>query len=65
MAEKSRNITGVQERQKVAEDIWLNYFNAVLYEKNLITERQRNQMINKIASRKPSAAKQKHRELEL
>ena len=65
MAEKYRNTPGVQERQMVTEEIWLNYFNAVLYEKNLISERQRNQMINKIANGKPSATKQKHQELEL
>ena len=54
-----------EQRRQAAEEAWLNYFNRVLYEQNLITERQRNQMVSKIASRKSSAAKQKDRDMEL
>ena len=54
-----------EQRRQAAEEAWLIYFNRVLYEQNLITERQRNQMVGKIASRKPSAAKPKDREMEL
>ncbi len=64
MVEK-HNRSPEEARRKVAEEAWLNYFNRVLYEQNLITERQRNQMISKIASRKPSATTQKAREMEL
>lgn len=35
-----------------AEQIWLNYFNRVLYEQGVITEAERNQMKLKIAKRK-------------
>lgn len=35
-----------------AEQIWLNYFNRVLYEQGIITETERNQMNLKIAKRK-------------
>lgn len=54
-----------EEKKQAVETAWLNYFNKVLYEQNLITERQRNQMTSKIASRKPSATKQTAREMEL
>ena len=53
------------QRRQAAEEAWLNYFNRVLYEQNLITERQRNQMVGKIASRKSSVTKQKDRDMEL
>ena len=37
-----------KKREAVAKELWLIYFNNVLYEKGLITECQRNQMKNKI-----------------
>lgn len=39
-----------KKREAVAEELWLIYFNNVLYEKGMITERQRNQMKLKIMS---------------
>lgn len=52
MADKRSN--GMEEaRRQVAETAWLHYFNRVLYEQNLITQRQHTQIAGKIAARKP------------
>jgi len=40
----------------IAEQIWLGYFNQVLFERGLISEADRNSMALKIGSRKPPAA---------
>lgn len=45
-----------QRKREVAEEIWLLYFNTVLYEKGLISERERNHMRLLIERRRPSAA---------
>lgn len=37
-------------RETLAKELWLIYFNNVLYNKGMITEKQRNQMKNKITS---------------
>ena len=37
-------------RETMAREVWLLYFNHVLYTKGLITEKQKNQMKNKISS---------------
>ncbi|WP_300415776.1 hypothetical protein [uncultured Oscillibacter sp.] len=37
-----------QRRKEAAARIWLSYYNRVLFEKGLITERERNQMTLKI-----------------
>ena len=45
-----------EARQKrVAEDLWLSYFNRFLFEQGLITEQERNRMTAKIAERKHRA----------
>ena len=36
-------------KQAVSNEIWLNYFNQILFEKNLITEAERNKMKNMIS----------------
>ena len=36
-------------KQATANELWLNYFNQYLFEKNVITETQRNKMKNSIA----------------
>ena len=46
MAE-NRPVSGMQKRQEAAR-IWLSYYNRVLYEKGIITERERNRMELKI-----------------
>lgn len=43
-----------QRRRETAERIWLSYYNRVLYEKGIITERERNKMELKISSWKMS-----------
>lgn len=56
MADKRSN--GMEEaRRQVAEAAWLDYFNRFLFEQDLITERQRNQMTGMITDRVSSAAK--------
>lgn len=51
-------MSGTNENKKaITEQVWLSYFNRTLYEKGLITETQRNQMLNMINTRKPSTAK--------
>lgn len=37
-------------RETLAKELWLLYFNNVLYSKRMITEKQRNQMKNKISA---------------
>ncbi|MCI8329197.1 MAG: hypothetical protein HFG02_06170 [Oscillibacter sp.] len=39
-----------QRRKEAAARIWLSYYNRVLYEKGVITERERNRMELKIHS---------------
>lgn len=36
------------EKKKVAEEVWLNYFNECLFEKGLIDEAMRNKLRIKI-----------------
>ena len=64
MADKQL-LTTEEQRRRMAEEAWLNYFNKVLYEQNLITEQQRNRLTGMIASRKSSATKKKDIEMEL
>mgnify|MGYP007070051415 CR=1 FL=1 len=40
-----------QQKKEAAEKVWLLYYNRVLYEKGLITERERNRMIRMIEQR--------------
>jgi len=44
----------MKEQQKktiMAEELWLNYFNNVLFDRKVITEDERNKMKNLISSR--------------
>ena len=43
-----------QQKKSVAEQLWLHYYNQTLYEKGLITERERNKMNHKINARSSS-----------
>ena len=47
---QSRNADELEKR--VAEDIWLNYFNKYLYEHGTISDKEYKKMIEKIAKRK-------------
>lgn len=46
------NHTDQQQKKCLAEQLWLDYFNATLFKKGLITETQRNRISNIINSRK-------------
>lgn len=52
MAEK-KIMTNEQKKQQLAEELWLKYYNNVLFEKGLITEADRNRMANTISARNP------------
>lgn len=45
------NRTDQQQKKSLAEQLWLHYFNSVLYEKELIAEAQRNRISNMINAR--------------
>jgi len=44
----SKTISSEQQRKTLMEEAWLKYYNQLLFEKGIITERERNQMIHKI-----------------
>jgi len=46
------------QKQLAAEEIWLNYFNDHLFQKQLISEAQRNKMKNQISRRTYAAKKE-------
>ena len=48
---KSKNVTPEQQKKAIVEEAWQKYYNQVLFEKGMITERERNLMINKIDAR--------------
>ncbi len=39
------------EKRHLTEQLWLQYFNQVLFERGIITEQNRNRMIHKIDGR--------------
>ena len=43
--------------KRVAEDIWLNYFNRYLFEHGTISEKEYKKMTEKIATRKAKLSK--------
>ena len=45
----------MDEIKGMSTQIWLNFFNTYLYEQGLITEVERNKMINKIANTQVSS----------
>ena len=46
---------GIAEARKrvVAEQLWLHYYNRVLYDKGVISEDERNRMANRIDAGRP------------
>ena len=50
-----------QHKKCLAEQLWLHYFNATLFEKELITEAQRNRIANMISSRNTKCNPEKKR----
>ena len=47
----SKAVTPEQQKRTIVEEAWLKYYNQVLFEKDMITERERNLMISKIDAR--------------
>jgi len=47
----------LQQKNIMAEEIWLNHFNNILFDKNIITEDERNKMNILISSRCDSKRK--------
>lgn len=45
-----------QAKKELAKQLWLSYYNQVLFEAGLITETERNRMKNKISALAPSAS---------
>ena len=43
-------------KKELAEQLWLSYYNQVLFEAGLITEAERNRMKHKISALAPSAS---------
>lgn len=43
--------------KRVAEDIWLNYFNHYLFEHGTISEKEYKKMVEKIATRRAKLSK--------
>lgn len=60
MADKEK-LSHEEQRKKVAEELWLNYFNQTLFESGLITEQMRNKMTSQICSRSSASGKQKRK----
>ena len=51
---KEMNLQLEKQKQYMAEQFWLLYYNQILFEKGLITEQERNRMVNRINNRKAS-----------
>ena len=47
----SKTVTPEQQKKAIIEEAWLKYYNQVLFEKGMITERERNLMIHNIDAR--------------
>ena len=51
-------------KKELAEQLWLSYYNQVLFEAGLITETERNRMKNKISALAPSASNEVGRNIQ-
>lgn len=49
----NKALTDEQMKQAAAEDMWLSFYNSVLFEKGLISEDIRNRMAVRISARNP------------
>ena len=49
----TKSMTNEQKKQAAAEDMWLSFYNNVLFEKGLISEDIRSRMAVKISARNP------------
>lgn len=50
-----------QRKKMLAEELWLNYFNSILFEKGPITESERNRMTILIADRSSGKDRQRRK----
>ena len=48
-------ITDEEREKRMAEDIWLNYFNRYLYESNTISEKEYKRMTERLPQEKQNA----------
>ena len=53
-----------QAKKELAKQLWLSYYNQVLFEAGLITEAERNRMKNKISALAPSASNEVGRNIQ-
>lgn len=47
-----RPLSNEAKKRAMAEELWLEYYNNCLFEAGVITEAERNRMINRIMTRK-------------
>ena len=47
----NKGISVEQQKKVLIEEAWLKYYNQVLFDRGMITEQERNLMINKIDAR--------------
>ena len=53
-----------QAKKELAKQLWLSYYNQVLFEAGLITETERNRMKNKISTLTPSSSNEVGRNIQ-
>ena len=53
-------ITDEEREKRMAEDVWLNYFNRCLLEHGTISEKEYQRMTEKIAARKARRAPERN-----
>lgn len=53
MAEQKQTVTE-QQKRSVIDQLWLHYYNQILHDKNMISDRDYSRMKAKINSRKPT-----------
>ena len=51
---KKTTVHAEQQKHYLAEQLWLLYYNQYLFDKGVITEQERNRMVNRINNRKMS-----------
>ena len=45
-----------EQKRAIGEQLWLHYYNEVLFKKGMITEDERNRMANRINARNSSSS---------
>ena len=46
----------LEQKRAIGEQLWLHYYNEVLFKKGMITEDERNRMANRINARNSSSS---------